>query len=378
MSHFSVRSLIIGITFAALAAVSPAARAQVLDPAAYTSDGALSLASGAYTLDTDALTFSGYSGVLSNGIAVFDFSSINVGANATVNVVGSHPLALLSQSDAIFGAGSSFNLNGGAGGGSDGNQAGTAGAAGGGGYAGDAGVPGVIGNPQYGAGPGGGYSSGGGGGGGGYGGAGGANGGKTYGNLPAKLEGGSGGGGGGGATVGSSGVTYFNGAGGGGGGGAIEINALGTLTLSGNLSVIGGNGGSKGGNGSQPGASGGGGAGGGVLMQGNRVILTASGQINAYGGSAGFNPNPYQFSGGGGGGRITIQTVDPNGFSSAAILNVAGGYTPVPFLGSPQPSGAGVITINGAVLANTPAPGSLLVAVLGAVPVVAALRKRRK
>ena len=101
---------------AALAALACAADAQVLDPNAYASSGALSLGSGSYTIDTDALTFAGYGGMLSNGIAVFDFSSVNVAAGATVNVIGSHPLALLSQSDAIFGIGSSFNLNGGDGG----------------------------------------------------------------------------------------------------------------------------------------------------------------------------------------------------------------------------------------------------------------------
>ena len=101
---------------AALAALACAADAQVLDPNAYASSGALSLGSGSYTIDTDALTFAGYGGTLSNGIAVFDFSSVNIAAGATVNVVGSHPLALLSQSDATFGIGSSFNLNGGNGG----------------------------------------------------------------------------------------------------------------------------------------------------------------------------------------------------------------------------------------------------------------------
>ena len=116
MSNFSVRLFAFGAICAALASGTSAANAQVLDPNAYTSDGVLSLASGTYTLDTDALTFAGNSGVLSNGIAVFDFSSINVSPNATVNVIGSHPLALLSQSDAVFGAGSSFNLNGGNGG----------------------------------------------------------------------------------------------------------------------------------------------------------------------------------------------------------------------------------------------------------------------
>ena len=91
MSNFLLNSCTFGAICAALAVGSPAANAQVLDPNAYTSDGILTLASGTYTIDTDALTFDGNSGVLSNGIAVFDFSSVSIGAGATVNVIGSHP-----------------------------------------------------------------------------------------------------------------------------------------------------------------------------------------------------------------------------------------------------------------------------------------------
>ena len=68
-----------------------------------------------------------------------------------------------------------------------------------------------------------------------------------------------------------------------------------------------------------------------------------------------------------------------------ALLNVKGGqgnfaydytnpFNPTVFYSN---GGDGVITVNGRVT-NTPAPGSLLVALLGAVPVVAALRRRRK
>ena len=373
MSHFSIRSLIVGITFAALAAATPAANAQVLDPGAFASSGSLSLASGVYTLDTDALTFNGYSGVLSNGIAVFDFSSINVGANATVNVVGSHPLALLSQSDATFGAGSSFNLNGGNGGNGQHNfnssglpAGGAGGIAGAGGYKGADGFGGSTGNTNNGPG---GNSSGGGGG---FGGVGRGYGffgiltSNVYGNLLTKLEGGSGGGGTSGTYGGGQAIS---GSGGGGGGGAIEINALGSLTLAGSLNANGGLGGGT------DYDAGGAGAGGGVLLAGNRVVVTGAGQINANGGGGFYNSFvPTHSSGGGGGGRITVQTLDPNGFIDSGALKVNGGFV----ADAPAINGdMGVITVNGRVT-NTPAPGSLLVAVLGAVPVVAALRRRRK
>ncbi len=372
MFHFSTRSLPVGAICAALLAGVSAAHAQVLDPNAFASSGALSLASGTYTLDTDALTFAGNSGVLSNGIAVFDFSSINVAPNATVNVVGSHPLALLSQSDATFGAGSSFNLNGGNGSGGQINSMNSSPPPGGAG--------GIAGSGGYGGAPGSGYG-GNGGGGGGFGGGGGHYGsptpGPTYGDLLNKLEGGGGGGGGGGI---SGGRMAESGAGGGGGGGAIEINAIGALTLAGNLNTIGGGGGFG------VYGYGGGGAGGGVLLAGNKVTLASTGGINAYGGAGAGSFYVPNSGGGGGGGRITIQTAAPDRFVSSGLLNVKGGSGNLAYsfdsnlMRGPDyysNGGNGVITINGRVT-STPAPGSLLVAALGVVPVVVGLRRRRK
>ena len=151
-------------------------------------------------------------------------------------------------------------------------------------------------------------------------------------------------------------------AGGGGGGGAIEISSVGALTLAGNINAHGG-GGNLGGAG-----YGSGGAGGGVLLSGSRISLTATGQVNANGGDVISYSSPGA-DGGGGGGRITIQTIIPNGLLDNGTLNVNGG------LGSYHGE-AGVITVITAV--PEPGAGSLLVAVLGAVPVVAALRRRRK
>ena len=222
-------------------AASSAAHAQILDPNAFTSLGIIAFGSGNYTIDTDALTFAGKGGgVLSNGIAVFDFSSINIGTNATISVTGSHPVALLSRSDFSLGTGSSINLNGGDGtsGASNGGSGqlppdGQRGTAGAGGYGGEAG-------------PGSGYHnySGYGGGGGGFGGNGGDSttfSGRAYGDLETKLEGGSGGGHGS-FLVGAHGY-YATGSGGGGGGGALEIKANGSLAIAGSLNANGGLGG---------------------------------------------------------------------------------------------------------------------------------------
>ncbi len=335
-------------------AVPAIGNAQVLDPNAYASAGALSLASGSYTIDTDALTFAGNSGVLSNGIAVFDFSSINVAAGATVNVIGSHPLALLSLGDATFGAGSSFNLNGGNGGyGQLGKTpyppTGANGLPGSGGY--------IIGPGASGWG-------------GGFGGGGGTlfgrGDGPTYGNLLTKLEGGSGGGSG--QSFYGGGGMYASGGGGGGAGGAIEINALGNVILSGKINANGGSGG-LGGYG-----TGSGGSGGGILLAGNRLFLTTTGQINAYGGDG--NPSSTYPGSGGGGGRVTIQSTYPNGFLNQGVFNVAGGGGSI-FYNSNTNGGDGVITVNGRVT-NTPAPGSLLVMAAGLAGGAAFLRRKRK
>ena len=162
----------------------------------------------------------------------------------------------------------------------------------------------------------------------------------------------------------------YGGGGGGAGGGAIEINAVGSLTLAGILNANGGHGGL----GYQ---SGSGGAGGGILLAGNRVTLTTSGMINANGGGgAGTNAYNYLAGGGGGGGRVTIQTVDPNGFSNGGIMSVKGGAGFQGFYIPDTSGGVGVITVNGRVT-NTPAPGSLLVMAAGLAGGAVLLKRKR-
>jgi hypothetical protein len=84
------------------------AMAGPLDPLAFASLGNASLAGGPYTINTLAAggpTISNtggvlYTGVISNGVAIFDFNSLSVALGATVSAtqgVGTLPVALLSR-----------------------------------------------------------------------------------------------------------------------------------------------------------------------------------------------------------------------------------------------------------------------------------------
>ena len=182
---------------AALAALAlhaaPPCRADFLDPANFTSIGTLSESSGTYVFNTsnDTLTQGGttlFTGVTVNGVAVFDFASINI-TGGTFTVTGSNPLALLSQGNLSF-TGGSLSANGG-----DGTSNGGGIGVGGGGNGGNIGAIGSgpgAGSPStsgYAGGGGGGF---GGGGGNGYlpSGSSGAGGG-TYGTLTTQLVAGS-------------------------------------------------------------------------------------------------------------------------------------------------------------------------------------------
>jgi hypothetical protein len=280
-------------------------------------------------------------------IAVFTFNSLTIPAGVTVKGAqnaNSRPIALLSQSTAtidgtidVSGAngtnGTAANLpavvpggNAGPGGGGGGGGAGRPieGSVGLGfvnGVIGSGGVPGTGGSVE----PGGGGKNGPGVGGGG--GAFGGNGsdslpgtsleGKAYGDLSLRLEGGSGGGGGEIFTPGACDLEECNpdqvqsGGGGGGGGGAVEIGAMGNLSLGGSVLANGGAGGIGGG--TIPGPGGGGGAGGGIFVHAPTVAL--SGHLNAIGGN--------RF---GGGGQVLILTADGTlaSGSLAANVNAAG------------------------------------------------------
>ena len=175
-----------------------------LNPSSYTSLGDLNPAPGTYTIDTTAGTLTGpgtsFSGVLSSGVEVFDFSFVEIGSGVVINATGDNPLAILSQgkmtiAGSINGNGRSAAIAsdgpgepGGPGGGAGGNSTTpTDGNGVGGGFiqSGGANTGGAGGGGFGGAGAAGGNSA--------YGDTGGA-GGIAYGNVP-TIQGGSGGGG---------------------------------------------------------------------------------------------------------------------------------------------------------------------------------------
>lgn len=291
--------LLAGIVLALLPPMG--AQAAPLNPRSFASLGSNPFTqTGAYTVNTGATppTLSGpgisspiRGAVSSAGVAVFTFNSITLPQGATLSAVRgtARPLALLSQGDAdiegtidVSGADAGAGGPGGGGGGADsasgnGSPGGSV-EPGGGGAGGQAGPESS--RATFG-------------GGGGFGGAGsysGAAGGRPYGDLLTKLEGGSGGGGAAAQEYDGPYPGSFPGGAGGGGGGAVEIGAIGTVTLAGGVNASGGDGGSP---------VGGGGAGGGILVHGADVAVSAAPlTLSAHGGS-GANV--------GGGGRIVLE-----------------------------------------------------------------------
>jgi hypothetical protein len=272
--------------------------------------------------------FSPSGGTVANDeIAVFTFNSLNVPAGVLIGHAAnanSRPVALLAHGSITIDG----TVNVGGSNGSGLHNGGNAGPGGGGGGGGGGNRPGSGGlgfvNGANGSlldvGDGGSVVVGGGGtsghsdahgGGGAFGGNGGNSifngiGGTAYGDLALTLQGGSGGAGGGTTASGTGG------GGGGGGGGAVEIGALGNITLGGTVLA-------NGGAGTRNLGDGGGGAGGGILVHAPTVSL--SGNLNAIGG--GSFPN----GGGGGGGRVLILTADGTlaDGSLATNVNVSGG-----------------------------------------------------
>lgn len=294
----------------------------------------LTLTSGTYTINTTAPgapTLSNgtttYIGLYSNNIAVFDFHSVFIGSGVTVNATpgpGTLAVALLSTTtEVINGTISVAGLGSSPG----------AGAA-------DLGVGGNGEFVPY-SGPGFGREAGSGGGG--FGGAGGAGqdgfnygipraggaGGGTYGNLADKLQGGSGGGSGSG--------------GGGGGGGAIELGAVGGLSIAGLIDARGGRYTSN---------LGGGGSGGGIFIHAPSVDISGVLDVQGGLGSPGNGGTaPANRSGDGGGGRILIETTDA---STLSLRGSAPGTT-----GGPGFINDGTFSV-AALPAAVPEPSSLI------------------
>lgn len=343
-------------------AAAPAARADWLDPASFASLGALNLASGSYTIETDGAPVLKDSGgnVLYTGttyaqggtynptVSVLTFSSISIASGVTITAVGQNPLALLSQSDLVlYGVIAANGQNG-----HDSPRLGGDGLGGAGGAGGGAGGD----SSQAGVGPGGGPGTPGGlpnwAGGGGYGGHGGASDqgltGPAYGDLHQYLLGGSGGGGGGGN------LFQAAGAGGGGGGGGIELGASGSI-LFGENSALTANAGLAGGGFA---SNAGGGSGGGLLIHAPTIETRVGSVISALGGA--------YF---GGGGRILFLT-------DTATINQRGGTISAGAGGGANDQENGVVEYDYLRARAVPEPATLAMGLTAAVGVAALVRRR--
>ncbi len=218
-------------------------------------------------------------------IAVFTFDAIVIGDGMTLTASGDRPLALLSCSNVTLAGTGRINVSGTSGAGINPGNGGPGGGAGGSGR-------GAGGNAS----------------GGGFGGRGGGNAaGRAYGDLLRGLKGGSGGGSGG------------PNLGGGGGGGAIEIVALGEISVGGaGIMAMGGNGASN--NPRTGSGAGGGGSGGGILLKGDFVELNST--LAARGGSGG---GSFRAAGGGGGGGRVLILYGAGGVGGTGTMDVSGG-----------------------------------------------------
>ena len=293
----------------------------------------------------------------SSGVAVFAFQSININtsfiAGSGITSPGPLPVAFLSESTVNIGAGSNIDV------GAIANEGGNGAA--------NLGVGGLgqsIANPMGGR-P---ASLAGGSGGGGFGGMGGDGfayqngikppfpagglGGAPYGDLSVTLQGGSHGGGGSFA---------------GGGGGAVEIGAIGAVTIAGSITANGGNA-DVGMNPSNT-LGDGGGSGGGVFVHGNGVTLASSALLSANGG-LGFGGYSFGIApgGDGGGGSVAIQTL-PGGFAgSLRSISVAGGRN----------AQQGDVFINGVEVINpVPEPSAVVMLATGLAGVLVLARRVR-
>ena len=302
MSTYFNRGLPMAAALAATALTASVALGSIdgtvlFNPYLFSSLGTLNVTSGTLNINTGTSTTAptlsfgsvSYTGYINNQngmaegaangipyVGLFDFSSINIGSGVTVNITGTNGLALLSQSSANIAA--TLSVDGSL---MDGP---TSGAGGPGGFAGGNGGS----NPTNGQGPGGGGA------------ADAANSfqgspGTTYGNLDLALYGGSGG----------SGGSSFDSLGGSGGGGALDITAVGALTV-GSVSA---NGGSS--------FSAGAGSGGGIILSGSTVSASAADAVGGGGGGAPGGGGGFG-GGGGGGGRILVQSASANQSTSFA------------------------------------------------------------
>lgn len=303
-----LRSLAIDLTLVlGLVLIGQIAKADPLDPNAFPTIFSVLEPSSTVTINTSGSsptlsinggpTFVGQVHAQGPGepsLAVFSFGSVNIPQGITVNVSGTRPLAVLSQSTLRMNGEINLNRNGGYQGGQAAWSGNSYSATNGLGPGGGAAPPTSFGSAQLQS-----YRVSGGGGG--FGGAGqaaysnnqtafpGPSGGSASGGLLSVLEGGSGGGGG----------HYSNNssARGGNGGGAIELGAVGVVTMAGAIYADGEN---------APYLSSGAGSGGGVLIHGADLDLDFNqslGRVEADGGSG----TNQSYASAGGGGRIAVR-----------------------------------------------------------------------
>jgi hypothetical protein len=319
------------------------ARADLLNPANFTSLGAFP--TSPYYIDSGGEPggpsapeiFSSQdgsvvaTGVVYNGIAVFTFDSIN--GSFLRPAVGARPVALLSYGDINLGS-ISLDTNPITGTGGPGSVVGTYTTGAVGAMGGAGGPPGN--GPFYQAGQAGSYGAG---------------------SLVQNLSGGAGG----------AGVTPPQVQG--GGGGALEVVALGNITI-GSISAQGGTGGGAFGMGA---GGGGGGGGGGVVIAGNSVSLT--GTINVQGGTGGPGGMYGGPGGGGGGGEIDI-LYGSGGYSQTLTnpFNVQGGLGGQDFsTGIPGDNGA-----NGTVnIEAVPEPSAFILFAVGGLGLLGRTLRRK-
>ena len=355
-----------------------------LSPCDFTSLGILNPSViGTYVIDTTGpnptLTGPGgtsFTGVVSGGVAVFDFDSVVIQNGVTIVASGPNPVAILSHTTMIISG--ILNGSGGAAGPNFSNPPPAQGGPGGG-VGGDS-----FGSP--GGGPGGGQAPTGssafvaGAGGGGFGGKGargadenspffgsgtGGAGGVAYANLFTMLQGGSGGGGASDPLFGAS-------TNGGAGGGTFELGAVASLTVSatGIIRVDGGNGGVG-----DLGASGGG-SGGGVLM--HAITVSMNGIISAKGGDGGAGGVAGD-AGGGGGGEVAVIFATTGAFNNTGTINLLGGTSGVANPGPGGPfshggSGADPTGANGRLITRTAPPPASVILVSSPVKVLFPVR----
>lgn len=307
----------------------PVAVGGLLYPSNYASLGTALTGSGYYSVDTrDAIIGlpdgREYQGVISDGVAVFTFGSIDL-SGASFIPSEHRPFALLSQGNLRL-SGVSIDVNAyGIGSGAGGNlnpvgrgSDGVTSAAGGGGFGGE----GADGGPFITDGfvlPGG-------------------RGGARYGGLAAPIQGGAAGG-----DYGYGGLDFRDGFGG-GGGGAVELGANRTLSLIG--VTISANGGDA------TGRAAGGGSGGSISLLGAAVDIDATSSLSAKGGSGtpGFSYGGPGYGiigdgGGGGGGRIEIMTSQLSFRGSHNVSGATDGVIEVAALPEPPSSVMAAIAI---------------------------------